>query len=177
VNRFITTPEHQGSIGGEIVSPASAAASPSRSLSMKFRPRHVRRRRMTQTAQPDCQWMQQMARNVTMVDVGFLNGCRYLLHDRDATFCAEFDRGFKAVGIEALKLPPRSPNLNAHLERRNRSIKEECLSKLILFGETSLRHVLKEYAAHFHRERNHQGRGNMILLPNPEDRIGAVNGA
>ena len=63
------------------------------------------------------------------------------------------------------------------LERWNRSIKEECLSKLILFGERSLRHVLTEYTAHFHRERNHQGRENRILLPTPEDRIGKTNGA
>jgi putative transposase len=128
------------------------------------------------TISPDCCWMQQMARNVTMASVGFLNGCKYLLHDRDAKFWAGFDAIFEAVGIEVLRLPPRSPNLNAHLERWNRSIKEECLSKLILFGERSLRHVLTEYAAHFHREGNHQGRGSVILLPTPEDRIGETNG-
>ena len=120
--------------------------------------------------------MRQMARNVTMANVGFLDGCRYLLHDRDTKFYAGFDGVLEAVGIKGLKLPPRSPNLNAHLERWNRSIKEECLSKLILFGERSLRHALSEYAAHFHRERNHQGRENVILLPTPEERIGEDDG-
>jgi len=128
------------------------------------------------TLSPDGCWMRQMARNVTMAGVGFLDGCQYLLHDRDAKFCAGFDATFEGVGFKVLRLPPRSPNLNAHLERWNRSIKEECLSKLILFGEQSLRHVLAEYVAHFHRERNHQGRGNLILLPTPDDRIGETNG-
>jgi hypothetical protein len=73
-------------------------------------------------------------------------------------------------------LPPRSPNLNAHLERWNRSVKEECLSKLILFGEASLRHVLSNYAHHFHSERNHQGKANVILFPAPADRVGESSG-
>jgi putative transposase len=57
-------------------------------------------------------------------------------------------------------LPPRSPNLNAYAERWVRSVKEECLSRLILFGEASLRHALTQYVAHFHHERNHQGKDN-----------------
>ena len=128
------------------------------------------------TTSPDSGWMRQMARNVTLADIGFLSGCRYLLHDRDTKFCARFDSVLESVGIEALRLPPRSPNLNAHLERWNRSVKEECLSKLILFGEGSLRHVLWNYAEHFHTERNHQGKGNVILFPVSEDRIGERSG-
>src|SRR5882724_3576151 len=62
-------------------------------------------------------WMEQMARNMSLADVGFLNGCRYLLHDRDAKFCAAFAGILEAVGIKTIKLPPRSPNLNANLER------------------------------------------------------------
>ena len=62
-------------------------------------------------------------------------------------------------------LPPRSPNLNAYAERWVRSVKEECLSRLILFGEDSLRHVLNEYVDHYHQERNHQGKGNVLLFP------------
>ena len=115
------------------------------------------------TTSPDRRWMEQMARNVTLAEVGFLHGCRYLLHDRDAKFGAAFDGILEAVGIKAVALPPRSPNLNAHLERWNRSVKEECLSKMILFGEASLRHVLSNYVSHFHTERNHQGKGNVIL--------------
>ena len=107
------------------------------------------------TTSPDSRWMRQMARNVTLADIGFLIGCRYLLHDRDTKFCARFDSILESAGIEALRLPPRSPNLNAHLERWNRSVKEECLSKLILFGERSLRHVVWNYVEHFYTERNH----------------------
>jgi len=62
-------------------------------------------------------------------------------------------------------LPPRSPNLNAYAERWVRSVKEECLSRVILFGEDSLRHVLNEYVDHYHQERNHQGKGNALLFP------------
>lgn len=128
------------------------------------------------TTSPDLRWMKQMARNVSLEGIGFLQGCRYLLHDRDAKFCEAFTGILEAVGIKTVKLPPRSPNLNAHLERWHRSIKEECLSKVILFGEASLRHVLSNYVSHFHGERNHQGKGNVILFPKAEDRIGESTG-
>ena len=117
-----------------------------------------------------------MARNASLAEIGFLSGCRYLLHDRDAKFCAGFDGILKAVGIEVMKLPPRSPNLNAYLERWHRSVQEECLSKMILFGEASLRHALCDYVSHFHTERNHQGKGNVILFPAPSDRVGQTTG-
>ena len=61
-------------------------------------------------------------------------------------------------------LPARSPNLNAYAERWVRSVKEECLSKVILFGERSLRRALSEYVEHFHAERNDQRRDNMLLF-------------
>jgi putative transposase len=72
-------------------------------------------------------------------------------------------------GLQPLKLPARSPNLNAFAERWVRSIKQECLSKLILFSETSLTRVLAEYLAHYHTERNHQGKRNLLLFPAPVD--------
>jgi len=128
------------------------------------------------TTSPDQQWMEQMARNLSLAEVGFLSGCCYLLHDRDAKFCATFDGILKAVGILAVKLPPHSPNLNAHLERWHRSVQEECLSKLILFGERSLRHALCEYVSHFHTERIHQGKSNVVLFPAPADRVGQTTG-
>jgi transposase InsO family protein len=128
------------------------------------------------TPSPDVGWMQQMARNMTMAGEGILNGCRYLLHDRDAKFSAAFDDLLRSAGIEPMVLPARSPNLNAHLERWNRSVKKECLSKIILFGEGSLRHVLSHYAHHFHNERNHQGKANVIPFPAPADRIGESSG-
>ena len=102
------------------------------------------------TTTPDTRWMEQMARNISFADGGFLNGCRYLLHDRDTKFSATFSSILEAVGIRAVKLPTRSPNLNAHLERWHRSVREECLSKMILFGETSLRHVLANYDSHLY---------------------------
>ena len=70
-----------------------------------------------------------------------------------------------AAGVKRVPLPPRSPNLNAYAERWVRSVKEECLSRLILFGEASLRHALTQYVEHFHHERNHQGKGNVLLFP------------
>jgi len=128
------------------------------------------------TASPDQHWMEQMARNLSLAEEGFLSGCRYLPHDRDTKFCAAFDGILKAVGIQALKLPPHSPNLNANLERWHRSVQEECLSKLILFGERSLRHALSNYISHYHTERNHQGKDNVILFPEPADRVGEAAG-
>ena len=76
-------------------------------------------------------------------------------------------RIFGPYGIHVVKLPPRSPNLNAFAERWVRSVKDECLSKLILFGEMSLARVLTEFVAHYHSERNHQGKGNVLLFPTP----------
>ena len=70
--------------------------------------------------------------------------------------------------MKCLALPPRSPNLNAFAERWVRSVKQECLSKLILFGEGSLRRALAEFVEHYHAERNHQGRGNVLLLPSKD---------
>jgi putative transposase len=78
-----------------------------------------------------------MARNATLEELGCLHPCRYLLHDRDTKFCESFRAVLKAGGVTPLKLPARSPNLNAFAERWVRSVKEECLSRLILFGEFS----------------------------------------
>jgi len=126
------------------------------------------------TPHPNEQWMIQVARNVTMADVGFLASSRYLIHDRDAKFCESFRDTIEAVGVTPIRLPARSPDLNAFAERWVRSVKEECLSKLILFGENSLRHALKEYVAHHHHERNHQGKDNLLLFPEPA--IAQTNG-
>ncbi len=112
--------------------------------------------------------MIQVARNVTMADVGFLSSSRYLIHDRDSKFCESFPGTIESVGVTPVKLPARSPDLNSFAKRWVKSVKEECLSKLILFGERSLRHALKEYVAHHHHERNHQGRDNLLLFPREE---------
>jgi putative transposase len=116
------------------------------------------------TRHPDSCWMEQVARNATMQDTGYLNGCRYLLHDRHTKFCREFRETLAARGVECTPIPARSPNLNAHAERWVRS-KEECLSKLILLGEKSLQRVVSNFLGHYHQERNHQGKDNLLLFP------------
>ncbi len=117
------------------------------------------------TVHPDERWMQQIARNVTMEECGALRDCRYLLHDRDSKYSQSFRAIIASGQIEPLSLPARSPNLNAYSERWVRSVKEEGLSKVILFGERSLRRALSEYVEHYHAERNHQGKGNVLLFP------------
>ena len=117
------------------------------------------------TVHPDERWMQQIARNVTMEGCGALRDCRYLLHDHDTKYTQSFRAIIASGQVEPLMLPARSPNLNAYAERWVRSVKEECLCKVILFGECSLRRALKEYIKHYHAERNHQGKGNVLLFP------------
>jgi putative transposase len=117
------------------------------------------------TPPPNEAWMMQVARNVTMEEWGVLSPGQYLIHDRDGKYCPAFHQIVDAAGVKRVPLPARSPNLNAYAERWVRSIKEECLSRLILFGEASLRHALAQYVAHFHHERNHQGKGNVLLFP------------
>jgi transposase InsO family protein len=117
------------------------------------------------TPHPNDAWMMQVARHVTMEEWGLLSLGQYLIHDRDTKFCAAFQQLIDDAGVTRVPLPPRSPNLNAYAERWVRSVKEECLARLILFGEASLRHALTQYVAHFHHERNHQGKGNVLLFP------------
>ena len=117
------------------------------------------------TPHPNEAWMVQMARNVTMEEWGFLTPGQYLIHDRDGKYCPAFQQILDPAGVKRVPLPPRSPNLNAYAERWVRSVKEECLSRMILFGEASLRHALTQYVEHLHHERNHQGKGNVLLFP------------
>ena len=95
-------------------------------------------------------WMSQVARNLSDATEGFLVGKRYLIHDRDPLFTAEFVETLKTSGVKSVKLPPRSPNLNAHAERFVRTIKESCLERLILFGEGSLRKAIHEFVMHYY---------------------------
>ncbi|MSO20456.1 MAG: hypothetical protein EXQ56_08325 [Acidobacteria bacterium] len=109
--------------------------------------------------------MTQMARNLTDSVDGILLGKRFLIHDRDPLFTVEFLQILEVTGIRSVKLPPRSPNLNAHAERFVRTIKESCLERTIFFSETALRRSITEYVAHYHLERNHQGLGNRLITP------------
>jgi len=117
------------------------------------------------TRHPDEAWMQQMAGNATDESWGYLDQRRSALHDRDAKFCPSFRATLASGGIKSIQLPAHSPNLNAFAEPWVRSVKQECLSKLVLFGEASLRRALREFVEHFHAERNHQGKGNVLLFP------------
>jgi putative transposase len=117
------------------------------------------------TPHSDQRWMMQVARNVTMDEWGFLSPGQYLIHDRDDKFCPAFQRLIDEAGMKRVPLPPWSPNLHAYAERWVRSVKDEALSRVILFGEASLRHVLTQYVDHVHHERNHQGKGNVLLFP------------
>ena len=122
---------------------------------------HLESRRVTLaglTRHPTSEWMLQMARNAADGSSGGLRGLRYLLHDRDTKFCSAFLDVLRAAESESERLA----------ERWVGSVRQECLSKLILFGETSLRRALTEYIDHPHFERNHQGKGNLLLFPSPD---------
>lgn len=120
------------------------------------------------TRHPTETWMEQMARNAIDEFSGHLRQYRYVLHDRETKFCASFRAMLAAGKVKCLALPPCSPNLNAFAERWVRSAKQECLSRLILFGEASLRRALTEFLEHYHAERNHQGKGNVLLFASIE---------
>src|SRR5436190_2910816 len=121
-------------------------------------------------------WMSQTARNLTDVMDGLLAGKRFLIHDRDPLYTTEFLSILATAGIQSVKLPPRSPNLNAYAERFVRTIKESCLEQMIFFGEDSLRNAIREFIAHYHFERNHQGLDNRLILSSnaPPAKTGTV---
>jgi putative transposase len=129
------------------------------------------------TLHPNERWMKQIARNVTMDEWGFLDHCRYLIHDRDTKYCQSFRTIIESSDVKTLPLPARSPNLNAFAERWVKSVKDDCLSKLILFGEASLRRALREYLVHYHAERNHQGKDNVLLFPTVTPAMSRVDGS
>ena len=108
-------------------------------------------------------WMLQIARNACDVDDGVLSEGRKLLIDRDAEYSGDWRAFLKEQGVEVIRLPPKSPNLNAYAERFIRSIKDECLNRMIFIGEASLRRAVREFMAHYHAERNHQGLGNRLI--------------
>lgn len=117
------------------------------------------------TTNPNEAWMLQMARNLTDAETGMLRGTRHLIVDRDTKYSTAFRTFLAREGVAVIRLPPRSPNLNAFAERFVRSVKSECLSKLIPIGAPMLRRALREFMEHYHRERNHQGLGNQLIVP------------
>jgi putative transposase len=101
--------------------------------------------------------------NLTDAVDGFLLGHRYLIMDRDPLFTAEFRALLAASGTKSVRLPARSPNLNAFAERFVGSVRRECLARVIPLGERHLRQIVREYVDHCHAERNHQGIGNKLI--------------
>ncbi len=117
--------------------------------------------------QPHGGWMMQVGRNLLDAARGSLLGKRYLILDRDPLYTPQFRTILERVGVNLLRLPAKSPNLNAYAERFVRSIKHECLRHVIPLGERHLRSILREFVEHYHTERNHQGLGNVIPFPAP----------
>ena len=109
--------------------------------------------------------MLQIARNITDAQSGTLHAKRYLIIDRDTKYSQQFRRLVQDSGTNVIRLPPMSPNLNAYAERFVRSIKEECLDRMIFVGQGSLRRAVAEYMTHYHAERNHQGLENRLIVP------------
>jgi putative transposase len=127
------------------------------------------------TPGPDEACMMQIGRNLTDPVDGFLVDKKFVILDRDSKYSSAFRDLLTDFGIELVRLPPRSPNLNAYAERFVRSIKDECLNRMIFFGERSVRKATCEYAAHYHRERNHQGIDNRLI--DPDNRSGSASNA
>jgi putative transposase len=117
------------------------------------------------TPTPDAGFMAQAARRLTDAVDGFLARHRILICDRDAKWTEGFRRIVEGAGVRIVLTPVQAPNANAHAERFVRSIREECLDRLILFGERRLLRALDEFVAHYHGERNHQGLTNELIMP------------
>ena len=120
------------------------------------------------TTNPDDPWMKQIARSLTDWEDGVLNGKRFLIMDRDTKFSEAFRSIVESSDSECVRLPPRSPNLNPHMERFIRSMKDESLSRMIFFGEEMLRNAVRQFLVHYHGERNHQGLENQLIQPGKE---------
>jgi transposase InsO family protein len=120
------------------------------------------------TSSPSGAWMKQIARNLLDEKEGFLIGKRYLLLDRDPLYTTDFRSALERADVEVMRLPPRSPNLNAYAERFVLSIKSECLDRIVPLGEGHLRRAVSEFVAHYHGERNHQGLENRLIAGAPE---------
>jgi putative transposase len=118
-------------------------------------------------------WMLQIGRNLTDAVDGFLLKHRYLIMDRDPLFTHAFRTMLAAIGVKSVRLPARSPNLNAHAERFVGSVRRECLARVIPLGERHLRQVVQDYVAHYHAERNHQALGNKLIAAQNDN---AANG-
>ncbi len=117
---------------------------------------------------PDSAWLLQLGRNLLDACEGFLREKTHLILDRDPLYSSDFKDLLEGAGVSVMTLPRRSPNLNAHAERFVRSIRSECLDHLVILGESHLRALIRDYLAHYHAERNHQGLDSALIDPGPE---------
>jgi len=127
------------------------------------------------TTNPTSAWMEQIARNLTECETGFLIGKRYLILDRDALYSHDFKQTVTESGVEIVRIAIQAPNMNAYAERFVRSIKTECLDRMIFVGEDALRCALSEYVAHYNTERSHQGLGNELIDGEMPSRDGVID--
>jgi len=119
------------------------------------------------TAHPEAVFMQQALRTLTMVEAGAVPAPNVLICDRDRKWSADVRRQLRDAGTRVVLTPARAPNANAYAERFVRSIKDECLDRLIPIGERHFRCAVAEYVEHYHRERNHQGLDNCLISGAP----------
>ena len=119
------------------------------------------------SAEPDGPWVTPLMRNATDAEDGCLRHIRVLIHDRDPRFRPAVRAPLPPADVTPLRRPARAPNLNAYTERFVRTIKDSCLERMVLSGEGSLRRAVREFVAHDHHERNHQGLDNRLTLPLP----------
>ena len=112
------------------------------------------------TPYPDEAFFIQCLRQATG-EMGLLYEGRILLCDRDPK--RKVEQWLATASVRVVRTPPRAPNCNAYAERFVRSVKEECLDRIVPLGEWHLRKALHEFATHYHRERNHQGLANELI--------------
>ena len=117
------------------------------------------------SAEPDRPWGTQLMRHAPDAEDGCLRPIRCLIHDRDPRFRPAVRDPLPPADVTPLRRPARAPNLNAYTERFVRTIKDSCLERMVLIGEGSRRRAVREFVAHYHHERNHQGLDNRLSLP------------
>ena len=126
------------------------------------------------TTNPNTAWITQVTRELTNLEDGFLRNSSHLILDRDTSFRPLRTYLNEFTKVKPVLLPPKSPNLNCYIERFFRSLKSECLERMIFFGEKPLHRAVAVFVEHYHTERNHQGLDNQII--EPADEVGQVAG-
>jgi putative transposase len=117
------------------------------------------------TEHPTSAWVTQQARHMAWQIQDGSIPVRFLRHDRDAKYCAAFDRVFAAEGVEVIHTPYRALNANAVAERWIRSVRRECLDRLIILNERHLRRVLDAYVRFYNERRPRQGLDQRCPIP------------